>query len=90
MAEASIGSQRSFVKNLSRQSAQQIRESATATVKAMSEQVQLHIINMWPQACPKLEGEMFTFTPRLGANQLCAASLSISYSYLDLPPDDGY
>lgn len=39
MAEARIGQQRSFVKNVSRQSAQQIRESATATVKAMSEQV---------------------------------------------------
>lgn len=39
MAEAAAAQQRSFVKNLNKQSAQQIRESATATVKAMSEQV---------------------------------------------------
>jgi hypothetical protein len=39
MAEAGAGQQRAFVKNLNRQTAQQIRESATATVKAMSEQV---------------------------------------------------
>ena len=41
MAEAGIGQQRSFVKNLNRQTAQQIRESATATVKAMNEQVKV-------------------------------------------------
>ena len=39
MAEAGAGQQRAFVKNLNRQTAQQIRESATVTVKAMSEQV---------------------------------------------------
>ncbi len=39
MAESGGGQQRSFTKNLSRQSAQQIRQSATATVKALSEQV---------------------------------------------------
>ena len=38
MTEPAIGQQRSFVRNLPRQSAQQIRESATATVKAMAEQ----------------------------------------------------
>ena len=39
MAEAGGGQTRAFVKNLNRQTAQQIRESATATVKAMGEQV---------------------------------------------------
>ena len=43
MAEAGIGQQRSFVKNLNRQTAQQIRESATATVKAMNEQVRFWV-----------------------------------------------
>ena len=40
MAEnAASGQQRSFAKNLSRQSAQEIRENAGATVKAAAEQV---------------------------------------------------
>lgn len=41
MAENSItgGQQRSFAKNISRQSALQIRQSATAAVKALTEQV---------------------------------------------------
>ena len=41
MAEFATGQQRSFVKNVSRQSAEQIREGATATVKALSDQVRL-------------------------------------------------
>lgn len=39
MSELGSAQQRSFVKNMNRQSAQQIRDSTTATVKAMSEQV---------------------------------------------------
>ena len=35
-AEVSTGQQRSFVKNIGRQSAQQIREGAMATMKAMA------------------------------------------------------